>query len=173
MNKLTAIIPFLNEGAEIERTVASIRETAGDQVNILLINDCSQDDTDYEAVARQYHAHYHYNTSRQGVARSRDIGVGLCETPYFILFDGHMRLYHNNWWNAVTEALGNNDRAVYCLKCYPLDEQFRLTNVQSMGAKYSALNKRRFKIFEVHQFLKLYFIFLSHRSQNIIQSHFE
>jgi glycosyltransferase involved in cell wall biosynthesis len=134
MNSLTAIIPFLNEGTEIERTVASLRETADNRVDILLINDCSQDDTDYEAVAQQYNARYHHNATRQGVARSRDIGVELCATPYFILFDGHMRLYHNNWWNAVTEALKNNDRATYCLKCYPLDEQSQLTDIQSMGA---------------------------------------
>ena len=134
MNQLTAIIPFLNEGAEIERTVASIRDTAGDAVDILLINDCSQDDTDYETVAKQYNARYHHNTERQGVARSRDIGVELCETPYFILFDGHMRFYHNNWWTAVTEALDNNDRAVYCLKCYPLNEQFELIKTETVGA---------------------------------------
>ena len=134
MNLLTAIIPFLNEGAEIERTVASIRDTAGNAVDILLINDCSQDDTDYQAVARQYHARYHHNAERQGVARSRDIGVELCETPYFILFDGHMRFYHNNWWQVITEALQNNDRAVYCLKCYPLNEQYELVKTESMGA---------------------------------------
>ena len=134
MNMLTAIIPFLNEGAEIQRTVASIRETAGSEVNILLINDCSEDDTDYKAVAEQYNASYYFNDSRQGVARSRDIGVELCETPYFILFDGHMRFYHNDWWKAVTEALDNNDRAIYCLRCYPLDENFQIKNVKSTGA---------------------------------------
>ena len=134
MNRLTAIIPFLNEGTEIERTVASIRETAGEQVEIMLINDCSEDGTDYESVARQYSALYCCNSERNGVARSRDRGVDICQTPYFILFDGHMRFYHNNWWNVVTEALNENDRAVYCLKCFPLDDQFRLKDINSMGA---------------------------------------
>ena len=148
MNRLTAIIPFLNEGAEIERTVASIRDTAGNAVDILLINDCSQDDTDYEAVANEYNANYHYNTERQGVARSRDIGVELCEAPYFILFDGHMRFYHNNWWNAVTEALDNNDRAVYCLKCYPLNEQFEPVIVESIGASINFYEDAKWKILD-------------------------
>lgn len=134
MNLLTAIIPFLNEGVEIERTVACIRETAGEQVDIMLINDCSEDETDYESVAHQYNAHYYCNDERNGVARSRDRGVDSCTTPYFILFDGHMRFYHNNWWNIVTEALNENDRAVYCLKCFPLDEQFQLMDINSMGA---------------------------------------
>ncbi|MDR2036506.1 MAG: glycosyltransferase [Bacteroidales bacterium] len=135
MNKLTAIIPFLNEGSEIERTLASIRETAGECVDIILINDCSEDDTDYKAVAIQYGARYYYNAIRQGVARSRDIGVELCETPYFILFDGHMRFYYNHWWNEVTKVLDNNDRAAYCLRCFPLDGQFKIIDSpKSMGA---------------------------------------
>ena len=109
MNKLTAIISFINEGAEIERTVSSIRETAGGEVDILLINDCSEDDTDYEAVSKQYNARYCGNTIRQGAARSRDIGVERCETPYFILFDGHMRFYQNNWWKiAGVEVIGED-----------------------------------------------------------------
>jgi glycosyltransferase involved in cell wall biosynthesis len=134
MNKLTAIIPFLNEGLEIERTLASIRETAGDRVDIIVINDNSQDNTDYETTAKKYNAFYHYNTARQGVAQSRNIGVELCETPYFILFDGHMRFYHNDWWNVSVKALEDNDRAVYCLRCFPLDEKFQLMENTSMGA---------------------------------------
>jgi glycosyltransferase involved in cell wall biosynthesis len=135
MNNLTVIIPFLNEGAEIERTVISIRDTANSDVDILLINDCSQDNTDYKAVAIKYNAYYHFNVERQGVAESRNIGVELCKTPYFILFDGHMRFYHNCWWSVVTEALDNNDRAVYCLKCNPLDKQFQMIDKpKSMGA---------------------------------------
>ena len=148
MNQLTAIIPFLNEGAEIERTVASIRETAGKEVNIILINDCSEDDTNYEAVAGKYGAKYFYNATRQGVARSRDIGVELCETPYFILFDGHMRFYHNNWWNEVVEALSNNDRAVYCLRCHALDEQFQMIEKKSFGAHINMERTTDYSILE-------------------------
>ena len=38
---LTVIIPFLNEGEEIVMTVKSERETAGDMVDVITINDCS------------------------------------------------------------------------------------------------------------------------------------
>ena len=38
---LTVIIPFLNEGEEIVMTVKSVRETAGDMVDVITINDCS------------------------------------------------------------------------------------------------------------------------------------
>lgn len=38
---LTVIIPFLNEGGEVVMTVKSVRETAGDMVDVITINDCS------------------------------------------------------------------------------------------------------------------------------------
>lgn len=52
MRNLTVIIPFLNEGAEICETVKSIRETARDNVDILLINDASTDSFDYEEIRK-------------------------------------------------------------------------------------------------------------------------
>ncbi|MCL2652068.1 MAG: glycosyltransferase, partial [Candidatus Azobacteroides sp.] len=83
MNQLTVIIPFLNEGQEIRNTLQSIRETAGDQVDILLINDASYDNFDYKSFAKEYHATYYHNDTRMGVARSRDIGVEKITTDYF------------------------------------------------------------------------------------------
>ena len=50
MNELTVIIPFLNEGEEIYNTVKNLRETAGDEINIILINDASEDKYDYESI---------------------------------------------------------------------------------------------------------------------------
>lgn len=148
MNKLTAIIAFLNEGAEIEKTVASIRETAGDNVDILLINDASNDDTDYETVARKYNARYHLNSIRLGSGPAKNLGTELCETPYFILFDGHMRFYHNDWWNETVNALEKNDRAVYCLRCFPLDEQYKLMEMSSLGAYIHMFDTPEHKVLE-------------------------
>ena len=46
--RLTVVMPFLNEGEEVGRTVRSIRETAGDSVDILVLNDDSDDGYDYD-----------------------------------------------------------------------------------------------------------------------------
>jgi glycosyltransferase involved in cell wall biosynthesis len=122
MNELTVIIPFLNEGQEVEKTLRSIRDTAGEEVDILLVNDCSTDGTDYERVARKYGARYIVNSRQQGVARSRDIGVESIHTPWFILLDGHMRFYDNRWHLRAVECLREDDRAVYCFRCGVLSE---------------------------------------------------
>lgn len=121
MNTLTVIIPFLNEGQEISNTLKNLRQTAGNHIDILLINDASYDGYDYESVARTYHAAYLYNPIRQGVAAARDQGIGQCRTPYFLLLDGHMRFYSDDWWIILISHLKNNERAIYCCNCLPLD----------------------------------------------------
>lgn len=91
MKKLTVIIPFLNEGEEVQNTVESIMTHGGDQTEIILINDASTDGYHYKGVAEDYGACYIEHARRQGVAASRDEGVERCTTPYFLLLDGHMR----------------------------------------------------------------------------------
>lgn len=42
-NKLTVLIPFMNEGEEVAATVRDVRRTAGMGVDVLVVNDCSTD----------------------------------------------------------------------------------------------------------------------------------
>ena len=114
MTKLTIIIPFLNERNEVENTVISIKETAVTDPTILLINDGSDDNFDYESVALRYNCRYIKNEKRQGSAPSRDKGVAACETPYFLFLDGHMRLYEKGWDEKLTALLNVNPRSLLC-----------------------------------------------------------
>ena len=111
---LTVIIPFLNEGEEIVMTVKSVRETAGDKVDIITINDCSTDGFPYRERLQSYSVVYLENGVRMGVAASRDYGINYCTTPYFLLLDGHMRFYDTAWSSRIIEELQNNDRQLLC-----------------------------------------------------------
>ena len=111
---LTVIIPFLNEGEEIVMTVKSVRETAGDKVDIITINDCSTDGFPYRERLQPYSVTYLENEVRMGVAASRDYGINYCATPYFLLLDGHMRFYDAAWSSRIIEELQNNDRQLLC-----------------------------------------------------------
>jgi len=144
INRLTVVIPFLNEGEEIENTVKSIRETAGNNVDIILINDCSSDGYDYRSVSIKYNTQYCVNEQRMGVAESRNIGVSIIETPYFILLDGHMRVYNNNWWSIIENALANDDRAVYCLECKGLDSNYNLKRYRIAYGAYIKMFEESF-----------------------------
>lgn len=106
---LTVIIPFQNEGYEIEKTLMSIRYTTKD-INIMIINDQSYDEYDYESMAKLYHCDYYKTSENLGVAGARDFGISKCKTPYFILLDGHMRFYDNNWEDKIIELLKINEK---------------------------------------------------------------
>jgi glycosyltransferase involved in cell wall biosynthesis len=113
--QLTVVIPFLNEGEEVEKTVQNIRETADPKLPILLINDASNDGIDYEAVAGRHQCRYIVHPGRTGVAASRDEGVALCETPFFILLDAHMVFYEPEWDRRLVKVLQDNPRSMLCL----------------------------------------------------------
>ncbi len=51
---LTVIIPFLNEKYEVENTVQSIKAHSSDRVEIMLINDASDDGFDYGILQEKY-----------------------------------------------------------------------------------------------------------------------
>ena len=114
MKKLTVIIPFLNEGEEVQNTVESIMTHGGDQTEIILINDASTDGYHYKGVAEDYGACYIEHARRQGVAASRDEGVERCTTPYFLVLDGHMRFYDVLWVARIVGELDDNDRQLLC-----------------------------------------------------------
>ena len=117
MKKLSVIIPFLNEGAEIEQTIIEIKRTAGESVDIVLVNDASTDGYDYVSIAKKYNVNYYQNRTRQGSAATRDIGIFHCKTPFFLTIDGHMRFYHDMWVDKIVSAIDNDERAIYCCRC--------------------------------------------------------
>lgn len=113
-NKLTLIVPFLNEREEVLHTVQSARHWAGGGVDVIVINDHSTDCYDYRADLQNLDVTYIYNKERLGVAASRNLGVRLCTTPYFLLLDAHMRFYDGQWADTIIRLLEEDDRCVLC-----------------------------------------------------------
>lgn len=111
---LTVLIPFLNEKEEVEHTVQSVLEHSNDEVEILLINDASDDGYAYEELARKYAVEYIRNDERIGVAASRDKGVACIRTPYFLFLDAHMRFYDNRWVDRIVQELQADPKALLC-----------------------------------------------------------
>ena len=111
---LTAIIPCYNEGEELENTLKSIRNTVGQHVLVTVVDDGSCDQFDYERIALRYGARYVRNNKRIGPAGSKEKGVRLCETDYFVIFDAHMRFYQLNWHQVILDELNNNQRQILC-----------------------------------------------------------
>lgn len=112
--RLTVIIVFLNEKEEVKNTVDSLLAHLVEPVDILVINDCSDDGYDYRSDLVGRDVIYLENKERRGVAASRDKGVRLCRTPYFLFLDAHMRFYDREWYPLLMRELEKNEPCIYC-----------------------------------------------------------
>lgn len=113
-NKLSVCLAFLNEGEEVGNTVRSIRETTGDTVDIIVVNDASTDGYDYEADLKGLNVHYFVNKRRIGSAAGKEKAVQISSTPYFLLIDAHMRFYQKDWVQRIVEELERNPHQLLC-----------------------------------------------------------
>lgn len=118
--KLTAVICFANEGDEVDLTVRGIRNTCGDAVDILLINDASDDGRDYEAVADRYGCRYFANDTQIGPAHCRHKGLMWAKTENVIFLDAHMRFYADSWHDVINQTIERDPKALYCTRSKPL-----------------------------------------------------
>lgn len=134
MNKLSIIITFLNEKEEVERTIKSIKKHSFIDLPIILINDASDDNYDYDILSHKYSIEYVKNSQRLGVAKCRDIGVDRCKTPYFLLLDAHMRFYDTKWYDKMISILSNNDKVLLCCQTKNIRKENK-TISKPVGAK--------------------------------------
>lgn len=117
--KISVLIPFLNEGAEVGRTVRSARETAGALVDIIVLNDASNDGYDYADDLKGYDVKYHINEKRAGSSAGKQQLVDMCETPYFLLLDAHSRIYTADWVTRAERLFdaAESENTLYCCAC--------------------------------------------------------
>lgn len=124
-NRLTVVMPFLNEGEEVARTARSIRETAGEEVDIIAIDDDSDDGFDYEGSLAGLGVTCLRNRCRIGAALSKERGARLARTPYFLLLDAHMRFYAPGWHRYVAAELDRDPMRLLCSKSVSLNKNER------------------------------------------------
>lgn len=115
---ITVIMAFRNEGDEVSLTCKSARDTAGDRIDIICVDDCSDDGRDYRSELSKYNVRYHRNIMRMGSSQGKETGVSLCKTPYFIILDAHCRFYTKDWLGILERTiLSNPDTTLYCCAC--------------------------------------------------------
>lgn len=122
-NLITIIIPFLNEGEEVELTVKSIVENSSEDIEIILINDASTDNYNYDFSNYYKNIKYIVNENRLGVAACRDLGISISTTPFFLLLDAHMRFYDKHWEKRIIEELSRDNRTLLCCQTKILEKE--------------------------------------------------
>jgi len=128
---LSIIIPALDETPEIlQRTIQSIRDTAGNHLEIIIVDDCSiAPIVSNEKVIR--------NTERMGTGVSRHIGASAASHDWFVFIDSHM-VFEKGWYENLIERIDpSTTRTAYCGICLGLNaENCDLKNHR--GAYYGA-----------------------------------
>jgi GT2 family glycosyltransferase len=142
MKKLSVLISFKNEGEEVARTCKSVRDTAGEGVDIIVLNDAS-DPFDYKTSLEPYNVKYYESTERLGSSLGKEFCVEHCETPYFLILDAHCRL-SEGWLNKALEILERGEDCIYCCRTrfFSDDEAKTLVGTDGYGAYYSYSNPR-------------------------------
>ena len=144
---LSVIIPFLNEGENVIKTVENIQLTTEGALNIILINDGSSDGFDYKERLKPFdngRISYYVSEERTGVADCRNAGVELCETPYFLFLDAHMAFLNNNWATDLIKELQARPDDLLSLQTLGLGADFRMIHLKSKtsGCTWRSFNKK-------------------------------
>lgn len=140
---LTIIIPFSNEADLLRMTVKNIFSTMDSHLTeILLIDDASTDHYDYQSLAVEFSARYHRNSTKKGIARSREIGIALCDSKFFLLLDGHMKTLTEYWDRKLLDYGMNAENQLYCCQTASIDKYDSLIKERqrSFGAYINPLD---------------------------------
>lgn len=129
--RLSICITCLNDNKEIPGTVQSIRETAGDKVEIIVVDDHSDTPVAADGIDKVVR-----NKSRAGVARSRDIAAAHATNDYILLTDAHMRFYPQ-WHDSIMARIGDPMQA-WCGQCVAMHEHDMDINVPNRGLYHGA-----------------------------------
>lgn len=141
LNKLTLILPFHNDGEEVLNVIMSVRKWCGNQVEIIVINDHSHDNFPYREALKPYHVIYLYNIKQIGIEKTRNKGIKLCKTPYFLALDSKMEFYNTSWLKKILSALDKDRNQVLCVqsrytKINPLKNDYHMSNIVFSCGKY-------------------------------------
>ena len=119
ISELSVVIIGFNENVEIEKTVQSVRATSKNFIPIILVDDCSIDGYDYESVADIYNCEFYPMKERVGSSICKNFGVSKVKTKYFLILDGHMRFYYDDWDEyMINVGLSKYPKALFCCQCF-------------------------------------------------------
>lgn len=128
---LSIIIASHNDANQTALTLASIRETATPDVEVIVVDDCSATPLCHY-VKPDEHTKLVTNRHRCGCGASRHIGALHATADWLLLCDSHMR-FSQGWLEAwrkfdlseggTTAQLEKNNMNVYCATCLGLDSK--------------------------------------------------
>lgn len=139
MNESNPLVSFIiatyNRADYICDAVRSIFKQKYNNIEIIVIDDCSNDNT-RELLKANFDNKviYSRNSKNMGPAFSRNIGLGFAKGKYIGLLDSDDILYDENHTQIAVDTLEKDkDIAIFCCDFYIIDRENRILN------KYSPL----------------------------------
>lgn len=131
---ISVILPCRNEDDEIiEKTINSIIHTSPDDIEIILIDDNSKIEPQFQNKNKII---FHRNRINLGAAQSKHLGACLASKKYLFLTDSHV-LFKQGWYDNVLKCLENKPNDLCCGVCLGLSkEDFNLKDYK--GSYYGA-----------------------------------
>jgi len=112
---LSIIITSLEDYQETQYTIESIRATAGDDVEVIVVDDATQVPlslTDKKSLLIR-------NNERAGVGPSRHIGATVATSDYLLITDSHMR-FEPGWLDRALKRIVGRLHTIHCASCVAL-----------------------------------------------------
>jgi glycosyltransferase involved in cell wall biosynthesis len=137
MSKANPLVSFIiatyNRADYICDAVRSILKQKYNNIEIIVIDDCSTDNT-YEVLVNNLNDKfiYHRNLQNMGPAFSRNIGLDFAKGKYIGLLDSDDILYDENHTGIAVDIMENdNEVAIFCCDFYIIDRENRILNTYS------------------------------------------
>lgn len=139
MNNNKPLVSFLiatyNRQSYILEAVRSILKQRYGNIEVIVIDDCSQDNTQ-ELVKQNFNNQiiYQRNPKNMGPAFSRNVGLGLAKGKYIGLLDSDDILYEESHTEIAVDIMERDEKvAIFCCDFHIIDSESRILN------KYSPL----------------------------------
>ena len=116
-NPPLSVVIASHSDPDLPNTLASIRATAGDSPEIVVVDDCG-----HQPVVASHGARVIRNAHRCGVGPSRTIGVLAATGEMVLICDAHMR-FIPGWYDALIDRLAPHPDWLICGVCLGLDAQ--------------------------------------------------
>jgi hypothetical protein len=120
VSRLTVILTHVSDPL-LSATLANIRETAGDNASVTVVDDLSP--TNIEATCPNLNLANKVivNRHRLGVGPSRHIGVESARSAFVMVADSHM-LFPVGWLPKAIARLEAHPKTIFCTTCVGLDK---------------------------------------------------
>lgn len=135
---------FRNEGCQVKKTIDSLFKSIGIgcRIEIVVVNDSSDDNYDYSILKKLPGVNYIENTSRLGSSESKNLAVSNCRYDNILLIDAHMRFIDYTWYDQVESYIKLNPRSIGSLYTIGFDANTEELNPYTHSGTFIRIDQK-------------------------------